>query len=196
MKKDELVSIKEEIKKSKKKKKNNYKWVIIVTVVAFTLSILFSYIADIIMKNVTIIFSIIILFVFILLGVLFDVIGVAVTAADEKPFHSMSTRKMKVGIVAVKLKKNAEKVSSMCNDVIGDVCGILSGSAGAMIAANLSSKITTFVPITLIITGIVAALTIGGKAFCKGVAISKSNIILYRVSSFIGIFYGNNKNLK
>ena len=83
MKKDELVSIKEEIKKSKKKKKNNYKWVIIVTVVAFTLSILFSYIADIIMKNVTIIFSIIILFVFILLGVLFDVIGVAVTAADE-----------------------------------------------------------------------------------------------------------------
>ena len=196
MKKDELVSIKEEIKKSKKKKKNNYKWVIIVTVVAFTLSILFSYIADIIMKNVTIIFSIIILFVFILLGVLFDVIGVAVTAADEKPFHSMSTRKMKVGIVAVKLKKNAEKVSSMCNDVIGDVGGILSGSAGAMIAANLSSKITTFVPITLIITGIVAALTIGGKAFCKGVAISKSNIILYRVSSFIGIFYGNNKNLK
>ena len=196
MKKDELVSIKEEIKKSKKKKKNNYKWVIIVTVVAFTLSILFSYIADIIMKNVTIIFSIIILFVFILLGVLFDVIGVAVTAADEKPFHSMSTRKMKVGIVAVKLKKNAEKVSSMCNDVIGDVCGILSGSAGAMIAANLSSRITTFVPITLIITGIVAALTIGGKAFCKGVAISKSNIILYRVSSFIGIFYGNNKNLK
>lgn len=196
MKKDELVSIKEEIKKSKKKKKNNYKWVIIVTVVAFVLSILFSTIADIIMKNVTIIFSIIILFVFILLGVLFDVIGVAVTAADEKPFHSMSTRKMKVGIVAVKLKKNAEKVSSMCNDVIGDVCGILSGSAGAMIAANLSSKITTFVPITLIITGIVAALTIGGKAFCKGVAISKSNIILYRVSSFIGIFYGNNKNLK
>ena len=107
MKKDELVSIKEEIKKSKKKKKNNYKWVIIVTVVAFTLSILFSYIADIIMKNVTIIFSIIILFVFILLGVLFDVIGVAVTAADEKPFHSMSTREMKVGIVAVKLKKNS-----------------------------------------------------------------------------------------
>ena len=196
MKKDELVSIKEEIKKSKKKKKNNCKWVIIVTVVAFVLSILFSTIADIIMKNVTIIFSIIILFVFILLGVLFDVIGVAVTAADEKPFHSMSTRKMKVGIVAVKLKKNAEKVSSMCNDVIGDVCGILSGSAGAMIAASLSSKITTFVPITLIITGIVAALTIGGKAFCKGVAISKSNIILYRVSSFIGIFYGNNKNLK
>ena len=196
MKKDELISIKEEIKKSKKKKKNNCKWVIIVTVVAFVLSILFSTIADIIMKNVTIIFSIIILFVFILLGVLFDVIGVAVTAADEKPFHSMSTRKMKVGIVAVKLKKNAEKVSSMCNDVIGDVCGILSGSAGAMIAANLSSKITTFIPITLIITGIVAALTIGGKAFCKGVAISKSNIILYRVSSFIGIFYGNNKNLK
>ena len=148
------------------------------------------------MKNVNVFLSTIILFIFIGLGVVFDIIGVAVTAADEKPFHSMSARKMKVGIVAVKLKKNAEKVSSICNDVIGDVCGILSGSAGAMIAANLADKISTFIPISLIITAIVAALTIGGKALCKGFAIAKSNVILYNFSKVLGLFYRSKQNLK
>ncbi|MCI5984337.1 MAG: hypothetical protein MRZ35_03770 [Firmicutes bacterium] len=195
MKKDEINKIKKEIKKPKKKNKVNYKWVITVTIIAFTLSIIFSALSDTLLKNATIIFSIFILVFFIILGVIFDIIGVAVTAADEKPFHSMSTRKMKIGLIATKLKKNADKVSSLCNDVIGDVCGILSGSAGAMIAANLTNKIETFIPITLIITGIVAALTIGGKALCKSYAISKSDIILYRVSNVLGLFY-KKKNYK
>lgn len=196
MKKEELKEIKEEIKKTKKKSKSNYKWVILVTIIAFTMSMIFSALSDVILKNVTVMISLFILIFFIILGVVFDIIGVAVTAADEKPFHSMSTRKMKVGFIAVKLKRNADKVSSMCNDVIGDVCGILSGSAGAMIAANLTDRISTFIPITLIITGLVAAFTIGGKALCKNYAMSKSDIILYRVSNVIGFFYKSKKKYK
>lgn len=196
MKKEEISKIKEEIKKIKKKNKVNYKWVITVTIIAFTLSIIFSALSDAILENATIALSLFILVSFIILGVVFDIIGVAVTASDDKPFHSMSTKKMKIGFVAVKLKKNAEKVSSLCNDVIGDVCGILSGTAGAIIATELSNEITTFIPITLIITGLVAAFTIGGKALCKGYAISKSNIILYRVSSIISFFYRTKKQYK
>lgn len=196
MKKEEISKIKEEIKKTKKKNKVNYKWVITVTIIAFTLSIIFSALSDAILENATIALSLFILVSFIILGVVFDIIGVAVTASDDKPFHSMSTKKMKIGFVAVKLKKNAEKVSSLCNDVIGDVCGILSGTAGAIIATELSNEITTFIPITLIITGLVAAFTIGGKALCKGYAISKSNIILYRVSSIISFFYRTKKQYK
>lgn len=195
MRKENIKDFKDEIKKNKKKNKINYKWIIIVTIIAFILSIMFSALSDNVLKKASIIFSIFILIFFIILGVLFDIIGVAVTAADQKPFHSMSTRKMKVGFIAIKLKKNADKVSSLCNDVIGDVCGILSGSAGAMIASNLSDNISTFIPITLIITGLVAAFTIGGKALCKGYAISKSNIILFRVSKIIGMFY-KKKNYK
>lgn len=192
MKKDE----KEEIKKAKKKNKVNYKWIITVTIIAFSLSMIFSALSDSILNNSTMLLSIFILVFFIILGVIFDIIGVAVTAADEKPFHSMSTRKMKVGIIAIKLKRNADKVSSICNDVVGDVCGILSGSAGAMVVANLTDKVSTFIPLSLIITGLVAALTIGGKAICKNYAITKSNVILYRVSKIIGIFYISNKKYK
>lgn len=194
MKKEEINKIKDEIKKTKKKSKVNYKWVVTVTIIAFTLSMIFSALSETLLENASLLFSIFILIFFIVLGVIFDIIGVAVTAADEKPFHSMSTRKMKIGFIATKLKKNADKVSSMCNDVIGDVCGILSGTAGAMIAASLTDKVT-FIPITLVITGLVAALTIGGKALCKSYAISKSDIILYRVSNFLGFFY-KKKNYK
>jgi len=196
MEKEDLKKYKEELKKNKKKSNVNYKWIIIVTIIAFVVSLTFSSLSDFIMGNVNVFLSLVILIIFIVLGVVFDIIGVAVTASDEKPFHSMSARKMKVGIVAVKLKKNADKVSSICNDVFGDVCGILSGSAGAMIAANLADKISTFIPISLIITAVVAALTIGGKALCKGFAIAKSNVILYNFSKFLGLFYRTKQNLK
>ena len=195
MKKDEINKIKTEIKKTKKKRKINDKWVLTVTIIAFSLSMLFSALSESLLENANLVFSIFILVFFIILGVIFDIIGVAVTAADEKPFHSMSTRKMKIGLIATKLKKNADKVSSLCNDVIGDVCGILSGTAGAMIAANLTDKVSLFVPISLIITGLVAALTIGGKALCKSYAIAKSDIILYRFSKILSIFY-RKKNYK
>jgi len=196
MEKEDLKKYKEELKKNKKKSNVNYKWIIIVTIIAFVVSLTFSSLSDFIMGNVNVFLSLVILIIFIVLGVVFDIIGVAVTASDEKPFHSMSARKMKVGIVAVKLKKNADKVSSICNDVFGDVCGILSGSAGAMIAANLADKISTFIPISLIITAVVAALTIGGKALCKGFAIAKSNVILYNFSKFLCLFYRTKQNLK
>ena len=60
---------------------------------------------------------------FIFLGILFDIIGVAVTSSDDKIFHSMSARKVRGAKVAVKFHKNAEKVSSFCCDVVGDICG-------------------------------------------------------------------------
>ena len=34
---------------------------------------------------------------FIILGIIFDIIGVAVTSGDEVAFHSMSARKVKGG---------------------------------------------------------------------------------------------------
>ena len=38
-------------------------------------------------------------------------------------------------------------------------------------------------------TGIISALTIGGKALVKGLAIRKSDTILYRFALFLSIFY-------
>ena len=184
--------MKKEIKKQlkeKNKEKANYKWIVRITLFAFVATIAISYFSEIVIPEVNIIFAVIILFIFIALGVLFDMIGISVTSADEQPFHSMCSRKIKGAKIAVNFKKNAEKVSSFCNDVIGDICGIISGTIGITISLTLASKYNlSEVVVTLVITGLIAALTIGGKAMGKSIAINNSNEILYQFSKVVETF--------
>ena len=176
-------------KEKNKKKNTNYNWIVKITVLAFVISLIFSGISETILPNVPLWVGIIIVFVFIILGVVFDMIGVAVTASDEKQFNSMSSRKVKGAKTAVNFKKNAEKVSSFCNDVIGDICGIISGSAGAMIATSLARELNLpLFWVALVVTALIAALTIGGKALGKGVAIAKGNEIFFNFVKIISVF--------
>ena len=169
---------------TKKKKKNN--WPLIVTILAFFISLLFSFISESIMPKVGIIIGIIILIIFILIGIIFDMIGVAVTSSNEEPLHAMSSKKIKGAKKAVSFKKNADKVSSFCNDVIGDICGIISGSAGVTVAISLSNRFNLNLFWTsLIVTALIAALTIGGKAFCKKIALLNSHKIVYMTAKII-----------
>ena len=190
--KSEFKNLVEQTKKREKIKKEQVdkKWIITIIILSFSISFILSFIANLTIPNLNIIIGIIITLFFIGLGILFDIVGVAVTAADEKVFHSMAARKVKGANVAVKLKKNADKVSSFCCDVIGDICGIISGAAGTTICAILVSKFHTDLLITgLLITAIVSSITIGGKAIGKSFAMNKSNIILYEFARVIYNFY-------
>lgn len=172
-----------------KKKKIDYKWILKICIVAFIISVAFSLVSEVTIPNINLVFGILLALLFIIIGIIFDMIGVSVAASDEAKFHSMATQKVKGAKMAVRLKKNAEKVSSFCNDVVGDICGIISGSAGAVIAIKIAVILNkdTFL-ITLFIMGIISTLTIGGKAIFKGVAIYKSNEILFRFAKVLSIF--------
>lgn len=175
------------MKKNKKdKNQSRFKWILKITIASFIISIFFSFISEIAIPNVNIIFGIIITLLFICIGVIFDMIGVAVTASDESIFHSMSAKKVKGARLAVKFKKNADKVASFCQDVIGDICGIVSGSTGAVISLKIMEQLNSNnLIITLIIMGIISALTIGGKATFKSIAMKNANDILYRFAYII-----------
>lgn len=178
--------MKKEIKNQlqrKNKKSIDYSWIVKIIILSFVISVLFSFVSETAIPSVNIYVGIIITLIFILIGVLFDMVGVAVTAADEAIFHSMAAKKVRGAKLAVRFKKNADKLSSFCQDVIGDICGIVSGSTGAVISIKIMEyfNINNFV-ITLIIMGVISALTIGGKAMEKGLALNKSNEILYRFS--------------
>lgn len=177
-------------KEQKHKEKADKSWIVKIILITFIVSLLFATISETIIPNVNLILGIIILIVFIIIGVLFDMVGVAVTAADEVPFNSMASRKVRCANIAIKFKKNAAKVSSFCNDVIGDICGVISGSVGVIISTSLS-KITgiNLLSITLFVTALIASITIGLKAICKSYAINKANIILYEFSKIVFIFY-------
>ena len=171
------------------KKKTDFKWVFIVTILAFIISIIMTLFSKMTLENVGLVIAILITLLFIILGIIFDIIGVAVTSGDEVAFHSMSSRKVKCGRIGVKLLKNTEKVSSICCDVVGDVCGIISGTSGVVIVA-LIINMTDYneLLVSLIVTGIISALTIGGKALGKGFAINKSKEIVTLVSRMLSIF--------
>lgn len=190
--KNELENLIEVTKKKEKVKKEHIdkKWIATVVIVAFLTSFTLSFISEMTIPNLSLWLGILVTLFFIFLGIFFDIIGVSVTTADEAVFHSMSSRKVKGANVAVKFKKNADKVSSFCCDVIGDVCGIISGAAGTTIAAILVTQFkfnTLFTSIT--VAAIIAAITIGGKAIGKSFAINKSNIVLYEFAKFISNFY-------
>lgn len=176
-------------REKKFKKKTDMKWILRIVIISFLISFMFSFVSEITLPKVNLLFEILLLLLFIGIGILFDMIGVSVTSSSLAPFNSMASRKVKGAKTAVILKKNADKVSSFCCDVIGDVCGVISGSASVIIASSISGSIrlNPFL-VVLIITAIVSSLTIGGKAIGKSYAINKSNIILYEFAKFISIF--------
>ena len=102
MKKD-LSALKNGDKKRKKVKTS--KWILIITVLAFIISFVFSLVAELLLPDVSLIIGIIIVFLFIIIGVLFDMVGVSVASADEAPFHSMASQKVKGASLAIKLIK-------------------------------------------------------------------------------------------
>ena len=188
----ELKNLVEQTKKKEKIKKEqvNWKWITTIVCITFIISFLLSIFANNIIPELSLVFGILITLLFIIIGILFDIVGVSVTTAEESVFHSMNSRKVKGANVAVKFKKNAEKVSSFCCDVIGDICGVISGAAGTAITAILVTKFNTNLLITgLLVTAIISSLTIGGKAIGKSFAINKSDIILYEFAKIISNFY-------
>ncbi len=189
---NEITNLKKQTLRKEKKNKNftNYNWVLKITIIAFFISFGFSFASELIIPNVNLIIGIFLVILFIVIGIIFDMVGMSVASADPVPFHSMSSRKVKGAKLAIKFKKNSDKVSSFCNDVIGDICGIVSGSAGAIVSVSLANNfnLNSFFT-TLVVMAIISALTIGGKALFKSYAINKSNIILYRFCRIICLFY-------
>lgn len=176
-------------KNSKKKGTVDYNWITKIVVSSFLISVIFTLISETVIPNVGIILGSVLTLIFILLGVLFDMVGLAVATAEEAQFNSMVAKRVKGAKMALKLKKNAEKVSTFCNDVVGDICGIVSGSTGAVIAIKIVEHYEfNALLVTLIVMGIISALTIGGKAIEKGIAMKKSNNILFSFAKILSIF--------
>lgn len=167
-------------KKKTQKKNSNLRWIITIFFVTISLSATISFLSSSIMEGAGLVEAFIVLLVIVMTGILFDVIGVAVISAGEKPFHSMAAKKVPGAAEALKLLRNAEKVSSFCNDVVGDICGVVSGSASAIIAVKALTQIDSDTLAQLIMSALVAGVTIAGKACGKNFAMEEStNIVLF-----------------
>jgi len=171
----------------KKARKKAVKWVITIFLVTIIISGTISLVSDIVMEGSNIVVAFLILLAIIFVGIVFDIIGMAVATADEKPFHSMASRKVPGAQESIRLLRNAERVSSICNDVVGDICGVVSGSASATIAVQVISNFEFSWPqvVSLAMSSLAAGLTVGGKAIGKTFAVNSCTKIVHTVGRMI-----------
>ena len=121
------------MKKKGNFKRYNFRWVFLITLWTFFLAAIFSIITESLVSNLDILMAFVVLIFVITVGIIFDTIGIAVAVAQEGPFHAMAANRIKEAKYAIRLVRNAGQVSNFCNDVIGDISGIISGAAGATI---------------------------------------------------------------
>lgn len=183
-------------KNERTKDKNNRKgfrmdwsWTVKVFISSLTVSAVLTVLSSRVLEDMALVLAFIILFLFIFINIFFDVIGLAVTTAEEKMFHSMAARGLKIGNKAVYLIRNAEKVSNFCSDVVGDIAGVVSGSTGAAIVAKMfaDSQSSEFFG-NIVVTALIAGITVGGKAIGKALGMYFNQQIVTATARFLCFF--------
>lgn len=168
-----------------RKENSKSRWVIKAFCLTFVISLFISFITTNGMSNLSIGPAILILVLVIFIGIFSDIIGVAVTVADEAEFHAKATKKIKGAKTSIKLIRNASIVANICADVVGDICGVLSGAISAMIVLKLTDNYGLHRNVQFFISALVASITVGGKAIGKNIANNKSNAIVSFVGSIL-----------
>lgn len=164
-----------------RKKNQRTRWVVVISFWTFILAVLLSVVTQFLSNVVeSFVLALLILLVIIFVGIIFDMIGTAATAADEKPLLAKAAKKVPGAREAVYLVRNADQVANFCNDVVGDISGIISGTLAAYLVIRLeASGLFQQSPVLgIAITGLVSALTVGGKAFSKSIGIEHSTEIV------------------
>lgn len=169
---------------------------------SFFVSVLMSFFSQSVLEVSGLLVSLLILLIIIFIGIIFDIVGVAVTTCPEAPFHAMATKKNKYAKHALKMVKSAALVATISNDVVGDICGIISGAAAGNVVARLLEIWVglNYTYLAMLLSGVVAAITVGGKSVGKIYAIENSKQItfqaakvLYYLDMLRGNFFKKNK---
>lgn len=172
------------------RKRDNNAWIARIVLITFALAFGMSAVAESIQNSVPMPVALLVLFLFIGLGVFFDIIGIAIASAEEKPFVAMSAKKVRGAGCSLALLKKADRMSNLCNDVAGDVCGIVSGAMGAYVAIRIAAAAApeSRLLIAIAVSGVIASLTVGGKAVGKKIALTRRREIVHAAGRCISLF--------
>ena len=166
-------------------------WPLKVTIITLVLSAFFSFFTEIVSSKSNLVIAFLICILLIVISIVFDGIGIAATNCDIKPLTAMAARKVPGSKRAIRLVQNSEKVSSICCDVIGDICGVISGACSAAIVLRIityAGSDSHRLLISIIASALIAALTVGGKAVGKIIAIRNSKELIMLTARLLGVF--------
>lgn len=153
-----------------------------VGLLSFLLAAVVNYAADLTLSNVPAVIAVLVVLLLISIGIMFDIVGTAVTAATPTPLNAMAAKRVVGARQALWLVRNADRVSNFTNDVVGDVSGAVSGAAGSTVAIQFSGMFSGGARledlISLFLVALIAALTVGGKAAGKRFAIDRATDVM------------------
>jgi CBS domain containing-hemolysin-like protein len=173
---------------SKPEKRRQIRWAVVITVWTSALAVILGLITQYLYLYIeSMPVALLIILAIIFVGIYFDMIGTAAAAASEAPLLAKASKKVFGAREALYLVRNADRLASFCNDVVGDISGIISGGLAALLVLRLiTAGLVRDNPLTsIIVTGIVSALTVGGKALGKTLAIRKSEDIILAFAAFL-----------
>lgn len=179
--------------KRRRRKRLSVDWALKIVVLTFILSLISSVLSQVAVDGSDILIATMLLIFMVITSIIFDVIGVSVASCSACAVEGSASVDDETLKVAKTLISNAEKVNNFCADVIGDICGVMSGACGASIVAALSDALGTnaFLP-SILVSAVIASVTVGGKALCKRIAVRNSrNIVLFtaaRLCAIVRIF--------
>ncbi|MBE3584682.1 MULTISPECIES: hypothetical protein [Desulfofundulus] len=167
------------------------RYVLGVSTASFLLAILFFWLSELLSGKVKSLFlSFLFLVIIILIGIIADIVGTAVAAAEESPFHARAAKRVRGAREGVYLIRNADRVANICNDVIGDIAGTVSGALGIALVLQilLYWKGINQILLNMLVTAFIAAFTVGGKAAGKRIAISRANDVIFLAGKVLAAF--------
>lgn len=181
-------------RKKKSKKKRKYEWLswgLTVLGFSFVLTVIFSFLTEISINDQSPAYlCVIVLCILLILNIGCDVLANAIISCRPEAFHAMASNKIKGAKRAVSFCRNATKLSSIFADVIGDICGIVSGAAGAVLGTIIAGDngVTIKLICAIGVSSVIGALTVGGKAIFKHFAIKFNKKIVFGFAKFTTLF--------
>lgn len=165
-------------------------WALFILGLSFVLTCLFSFLTEISIKNSPASVCIIVLIVLLIINISCDILANAIISSTPEAFHAMASNKIKGAKRAVTFCRNASRLSSIFADVIGDICGIVSGSASTalVVLIAVTSDSTAALLVSIAVSAVIGALTVGGKALFKPFAIKFNKQIVFGFAKFTTFF--------
>jgi len=167
------------------------KYIIFVGFISFLIAALFFLLSNFFTHALhSLILSFIFLLLIIFFGIAADLVGTAVMAANEKPFHAKASKRLKGARESILLIRNADRVANICNDVVGDITGTVSGALGIALVLQIIKmwEELNLSALNMLFTALIAALTVSGKAFAKKMALTHPNDVISFAGRFMAAF--------
>ena len=167
--------------------RKSLRWATFIGLVTALLAMLMTVVSTALLNGVSWLGGLLVVLVIVVVNVIFDMLGTAAAAGTERPFHAMAAKKVPGARHAIAILRRADQFSNFCNDVIGDICGIISGAAAFAVVGSLATEVggnrTAW---DVFLVSVISALTVGWKALGKTLSIRYANSILFQVGK---LFY-------